>query len=118
MSLNIFLLWLANIALDSGGQLAFKAAARQEHPDSGLSYWLFILKHPFIQTGILCYIAEFLLWLAFLSVVPLSQGVILGSINIVTLMLGGHFLFQERLTAWRLTGMSLVAMGVTLVGII
>ncbi len=117
MTLGALLLWFGNMILDSIGQLAFKAAANKEHPSSGLDYWWFIARQPLIQLGVACYLFEFILWLAFLSVVPLSEGVILGSINIVTLMIGGHFLFGERLTPWRIAGMTFVAFGVSLVGI-
>ncbi len=117
MALNAWLLWLSNMLLDSIGQLAFKAAAGKEHPSNGLDYWWFVARQPFIHLGVACYLVEFVLWLAFLSIVPLSEGVILGSINIVTLMLGGHFLFGERLTSWRVAGMAFVAFGVSLVGI-
>ncbi len=113
----ILLLWLCNIVFDSVGQLAFKAAALKEHPSQGMDYWLFIARQPMIWLGVSCYLLEFLLWLAFLSLVPLSNGVILGSINIVTLMLAGRLFFGEKLTPWRLAGMALVAMGVAVVGV-
>ncbi|MOA43056.1 4-amino-4-deoxy-L-arabinose-phosphoundecaprenol flippase subunit ArnE [compost metagenome] len=59
---------------------------------------------------------EFVAWIAFLSLVPLSQGVLLGSINIVALMVAGRLLFRERLTPLRVTGMLLVSAGVAVVG--
>ncbi len=117
MSTGLLLLWLSNIVFDTLGQLLFKAAAMQEHPSQGLAYWLYIIKQPYILGGILCYLLEFLLWLAFLASVPLSLAVLLGSINIVTLMLAGHFLFAERLGSWRILGMLLVASGVALSGV-
>ena len=47
---------------------------------------------------------------------PLSKGVLLGSINIVALMIAGRFLFREKLTPLRVTGMLLVTAGVAVVG--
>jgi drug/metabolite transporter (DMT)-like permease len=62
-------------------------------------------------------VAEFLVWIAFLSLIPLSEGVLLGSINIVAIMLAGRFLFGERLTRLRVAGIALVTLGVAIVGL-
>ncbi len=117
MTPTLFLLWLSTIVFDTCGQLMFKAAARKEHPGQGWAYWRFILGQPLILAGILCYLLVFLLWLAFLAAVPLALAILLSSINIITLMLAGHWLFDERLTPWRVVGMLLVAAGVTLSGV-
>ena len=71
---------------------------------------------PGIWLGVICYVFEFVLWLAFLTLVPLSVGVMLGSTNIVVIMVAGRFLFKERLSKWRLIGIMLIACGVTVVG--
>lgn len=110
------ILWLANITVDTGGQLAFKAAACDDDSLSGWHYWQFMLRRPWLWLGILFYIAEFFVWLSFLSQVELSAGVMLGSINIVILMLAGHYLFQEKLTRWRVSGILLITLGVAVVG--
>lgn len=110
-------LWMVNIVLDSGGQLAFKAAAGDRRAGDGLARWRHMASRPWLWLGIGCYIFEFLVWLAFLSLIPLSQGVLLGSINIVAIMLAGRALFGERLTRLRVTGMLLVTLGVTIVGL-
>ena len=105
-------LWLANAALDTGGQLCFKAAAR--HGDAG---WRALARQPKLWLGLLCYSCEFLVWIAFLSQVPLSLGVLLGSINIVVVMICGRLFFREKLTPMRVGGILLVCIGVALVGI-
>ena len=56
-------------------------------------------------------------WLAFLSVVPLAQGVLLGMVSIVVVMLGGRWLFHEHFTRLRLLGIGLIAAGVAVVGL-
>ncbi len=60
---------------------------------------------------------EFLAWAAFLSLVPLSRGVLLGSVNILALMLAGRLFFGERLTPLRVAGMGLIGLGVAVVGV-
>ncbi len=104
-------LWLANAALDTGGQLCFKAAAH--HGGDG---WRTLARQPKLWLGLLCYLGEFLVWIAFLSQVPLSLGVLLGSINIVVVMLCGRLFFHERLTPMRVGGILLICIGVALVG--
>ncbi|HVI56457.1 MAG TPA: EamA family transporter [Luteibacter sp.] len=112
----VLALWIANVVLDTGGQLAFKAAAGDDRAGDGLARWRYMLARPWIWTGIGCYVAEFVVWIAFLSLVPLSEGVLLGSINIVAIMIAGRFLFRERLSPLRVTGILLVAAGVAIVG--
>ncbi|MEP6898958.1 MAG: EamA family transporter [Rhodanobacter sp.] len=110
-------LWLLNIMLDTGGQLAFKAAAGDPHAGDGLARWKHMALRPWLWLGVGCYVIEFLVWIAFLSLIPLSQGVLLGSINIVMIMIAGRFLFGEKLTRLRVIGIVLVTLGVTIVGV-
>ena len=104
-------LWLFNLALDTAGQLAFKAASTQ-----GRREWLRVMRDPYILVGVACYCAEFAGWLAFLTLVPLSTAVLLSSINVVTVALGGRLLFGEPGGGLRTTGILLVAVGVALAG--
>lgn len=110
-------LWLLNIVLDSGGQLAFKAAAGDETAGDGLARWKHMAARPWLWLGVGCYVIEFLVWIAFLSLVPLSEGVLLGSINIVAIMVAGRILFGEKLTRLRIAGIALVTLGVAIVGL-
>ena len=110
------LLWLINTILDVGGQLAFKAAASRATGEGTLDHWRSMAAAPWIWLGIVAFVAEFFVWLAFLTVVALSVGVMLGSISIVVVMIAGRLLFGERLTGWRVAGIVLIACGVTIVG--
>lgn len=110
-------LWILNVLVDSGGQLAFKAAASEPGHRNGTERWRFMLARPWLWVGIACYVAEFLVWLAFLSLVPLSEGVLLGSINIVAIMILGRVLFREKLAPMRVAGIVLVSVGVAIVGL-
>lgn len=112
MTPTVLGLWAANIACDTVGQLSFKAAARS-HGDGG---WPRLVRSPLLWLGIACYVGEFLAWIAFLSLVPLGQGMLLSSVNIVAVMLGGRLLFGERLSPMRTTGVMLIAAGIAVVG--
>jgi drug/metabolite transporter (DMT)-like permease len=109
-------LWMGNMILDSSGQLAFKAAANAHGDQVGLARWRHMAARPWLWVGIACYASCFLVWMAFVSMVPLSVGVLLSSINIVALMLAGRWVFAERLTRLRVTGILLISIGVAAVG--
>ena len=110
-------LWLLNVLIDTGGQLAFKAAAGDPAAGDGLARWKHMASRPWLWLGVGCYAIEFLVWIAFLSLIPLSEGVLLGSINIVAIMVAGRFLFGEKLTRLRVAGIVLVTLGVAIVGL-
>ncbi|MDR2012064.1 MAG: EamA family transporter [Rhodanobacter sp.] len=116
MSATVATLWLLNILLDTFGQLSFKAAAAGPELGEGFARWKAMAVRPWIWLGIGSYVAEFLIWLAFLSLVPLSEGVLLGSINIVAVMIAGRWLFDEKFSPLRTLGILLVAAGVAVVG--
>ena len=113
----VITLWVLNVLVDSGGQLAFKAAASEPGALDGMARWRFMLARPWLWVGMACYVAEFIVWLAFLSLVPLSDGVLMGSINIVAIMILGRILFREKLAPLRVAGIVLVSIGVAVVGL-
>lgn len=113
----VLCLWIANITLDTLGQIAFKFSATAPQNRNGWYYWVDLFRNYWLWIGIGSYIAEFLLWLAFLTLVPLSQGILLGSINIIAVMIVGRILFKEMLTLHRVLGMFFITIGVILVGV-
>ncbi len=115
MSKLAIFFWVLNVLLDTIGHLAFKSAAVEEHGD-GIERWKRMLALPSLWIGIACFGIEFGVWFALLSLIPLSLAMLIGSINIVVVMLAGRLLFQERLDRMRITGMFLIALGVALAG--
>lgn len=116
MSALATVLWLLNILFDTFGQLAFKAAASTPDHLHGLARWKAMACDCWIWLGVGAYVIEFFIWLAFLSLVPLSQGVLVGSINILAVMVGGRVFFGEKLSRRRLVATGLITVGVALVG--
>jgi drug/metabolite transporter (DMT)-like permease len=108
-------LWVINIFLDTAGHLSFKAAANAKAAAERGS-WLTMLRSVYLWIGVTCFCLEFAVWFALLSLIPLSQAVLVGSINIVVLMIAGRLLFRERLDRLRVGGMILIATGVALAG--
>lgn len=109
-------LWIATVVVDTAGHLIFKKASINPHESHTFDYWRHMFTGTWLWLGIGCYVLEFLLWLAFLSMVPLSQGVLLGSINIVAISLAGRLFFAEKMSPLRVIGISLIALGVAIVG--
>lgn len=109
-------LWLVNVTLDTGGQLAFKAAASDPDAGHGAARWRHMASRPWLWLGLLAYALHLASWIAFLSLVDLSKGMLLASINMVAIMLGGRWLFRETLTPLRVAGILLVSAGVAIVG--
>lgn len=115
MSNLAIVFWLLNILLDTVGHLAFKSAAAEQH-EIGIQRWKRMLSSLPLWIGIACFGVEFGAWFALLSLIPLSLAMLIGSINIVVVVLAGWLLFQERLDRMRVTGMSLITIGVALAG--
>ncbi|GHV54052.1 hypothetical protein FACS1894206_06010 [Deltaproteobacteria bacterium] len=111
------ILWVLNMLVDTGGQLSFKAAAGHDEALPWKEHWKRMAGRPWLWIGIGCYIAEFFVWMAFLSQVELSIGIMLGCINIVAIMLAGRVFFKEILTPHRVAGILLITCGVAVTGL-
>jgi drug/metabolite transporter (DMT)-like permease len=112
------LIWVVNVTLDTVGHVALKFAATVDHEASSeLARWKSMLSSVPLWIGIVCFCLEFVVWLAFLSVLSLSQGVLLGAINMVSIVIAGRLIFKERLDWMRLLGIALISVGVIFVGI-
>jgi drug/metabolite transporter (DMT)-like permease len=108
-------LWVANVVLDTAGRVAFKVAATHQG-DGDRPRWSLMFQALPVWLGIACFALEFIAWLALLSLIPLSQAVLIGSINIVTVAIAGRIVFGERMIPLRLAGLALIAIGVALAG--
>ena len=107
---------IINLTFDTIGQLSLKAAAIGSLEHSGLAHWKDMAKKPWLWVGLAAYTAEFIFWIAVLAILELSVGVMLISFNMVIIMIAGRILFKERITKKRLIGISLISIGVFVVG--
>jgi len=110
------LLLLAVLLLETVSHLALKAASIRASRHAGVRYLLTFAVQPTLWLAITSFAVLFLAWLAFLSRVPLGQGVMAGSITIVGVMLGGRLMYREHITLPRALAIALIAVGVGLVG--
>jgi drug/metabolite transporter (DMT)-like permease len=109
-------LLLAVLILETVSHLALKSASVRAAHKSGTAYLLTFAAQPAFWLALVSFVVLFLVWLAFLSRVPLGQGVMAGSITIVGVMLGGRIYFREHITLPRALAIVLIAVGVGLVG--
>ncbi len=116
-SLALFI-WVLNVVCDTLGHVALKYAATAENTSANeWMRWKSMLSNAPLWIGIICFCLEFVIWLAFLSVLSLSQGVLLGAINMVAIVVAGRLIFNERLDRMRMIGILLITLGVILVGV-
>jgi drug/metabolite transporter (DMT)-like permease len=109
-------LLLAVLVLETISHLALKSASLRVAHQDGLAYIAVFIAQPAFWLALAAFVGLFLSWLAFLSRVPLGQGVMAGSITIVGVMVGGRLYFAERITPPRALAIVLIALGVSLVG--
>lgn len=110
----MFLLTL--LILETASHLSIKSASAQASRLAGWDFVRALLRHPGFWFGIATFFLLFLAWLVFLARVPLSQGVMVASITIAGVMVGGRIWFKERITPARAAAIALIATGVVLVG--
>ena len=110
------LLLMAVLLLETVSHLALKSASMRANTGTGAHYLLAFVRQPPFWLAAACFVAGFLAWLAFLTRVPLGQGVMAGSLTIVGVVLGGRLFHGEELTMPRVSAVCLIAVGVALVG--
>ncbi len=104
------------LILDTASHLLLKASAGRAHGEQYVDFLRALLSDPLFWLAILCFLSLLVAWVGFFSLVPLSQGVMTGTITIAGVMIGGRLFFNEALTPARLIAVSLIAFGVLLVG--
>jgi undecaprenyl phosphate-alpha-L-ara4N flippase subunit ArnE len=108
--------WVLNLICVTIGHLSLKAAAAAAPDASFWTRWTAMLKDPWMWLGTAAFVVEFLLWLAFLSLVPLSLAVLMGSLDTFVVAVGGRIFFAEPLTPRRIVSTGMIVIGVALVG--
>ncbi len=119
VSPSVSLLLPLSLACDAAGQLSFKKAALRggsEH-SRWFDHWLGLARDRWIWAGLAFFALEFFLWLAVLSLVPLSRGVLLGSASTLVMLLAGRIFFREHMGPLQVLGATLIAAGVAVVGL-
>ena len=116
MSLFATLLLAVFLVGTAAGQLLFKAASVRAMRTGRIALWPALALDPLVWIGISIYIFEFLVWLAFVSLVPLWQAVMVANLDILLVMVCGRVFFSEQITLPRVVAILLITIGVILVG--
>ena len=119
MTFTAWLLLMAVLVLDTVSHLLLKSASirADRRSDSQIAFLSALAGDSRFWISILCFVALLVAWVGFISLVPLSQGVMAGSITIVGVMIGGRIAFGEAITPPRLLAVGLISLGVLMVGV-
>jgi hypothetical protein len=71
----------------SAGQLLFKAVSVRGMRAGAGNYWTTLFASPLLWIGFAIYGAELVLYMAFLSIVPLWQGVMVASFDLLLVLI-------------------------------
>jgi drug/metabolite transporter (DMT)-like permease len=100
----------------AAGQLLFKAASVRARDSGKASVVAMLARDPLVWAGVVIYLGEFLVWLAFVSLVPLWQAVMVANLDILLVMVFGRMFFAEHLTLSRFVAVAMIGVGAVLVG--
>lgn len=118
MTVEIVVLFALSVACDVLGQIAFKLGA-DNIPAPGAGRWgafaRSLVATPWLLAGMAIYVAEFVIWIRILALVPLSIAFPLASLNILGVLGASHLLLGERLGRNHWAGALLIMAGIVLV---
>jgi multidrug transporter EmrE-like cation transporter len=111
MRLESFLLILLSVFLSATAQLLLKMGVQRVHQPDALSTGLAYATSPRIIAGFALYGLGAVVWLYVLSKIPLSAAYPFVGIGFVLTMLFGVVILGESLSAMRLIGTAMIALG-------
>ena len=117
-----WILFISAVSLDTLGTVLFKHGTNkllesEKHGWRGhVENILGALKRKEISLGVLVYIVEYIIWIGFLSTMPLSTAYPLSSVTIVLILLASNLFLGEKIGRNRCLGAVLIISGMFLVG--
>ncbi|MEI8362477.1 MAG: EamA family transporter [Betaproteobacteria bacterium] len=122
LSLKSISLFSISMLLYTLGNILFKKGM-DRFPNSTLSgwhgYWEVIkqaLTRKEILAGLVIFVLDFFVWLAFLSITPLNIAAPLSSVNNIFILLASAWFLKERISRKRWLGVALIITGMLFVG--
>lgn len=112
------LLVLLNTVILVSGQFLWKyGMEKQEDAFSSIFSVVRLFFTPYIFTGLVMYGLATVLWLFILTKIPLSTAYPLQSLAYIIAVFGAFFIFGEAVTVWKIAGVLLIMIGVSLIGV-
>ncbi len=118
-----FVLLAATVVLDIVGQVLFKLGVGHDSDDASAStptggivgFLRDVLGSPWIIAGVVVYAAEFVVWFAALTRIPLNEAFPFNALAYCGVVVASRYLLHETVSAKRWLGTLLIALGVMLV---
>ena len=117
VSVVVWLLFALTVALDVGGQTAFKLGLdRIGQAAAGRRFWQAVATSPWIIAGFLGYCVEAVAWMFVLGHAPLSVVGPMAALSYVGAVVAGKLVLGERAGRRRWIAAGLITIGAGLVG--
>ena len=118
-----FFLLGATVVLDIVGQVFFKLGVGHDEDGSGQAssgggiarFLRGLVASPWIVAGVVVYAAEFVVWFAALTRVPLNEAFPFNALAYCGVVLASRWFLHEQVSLRRWIGTLVIALGVTLV---
>jgi undecaprenyl phosphate-alpha-L-ara4N flippase subunit ArnE len=116
--MTMFALLFASVICDVAGQVCFKLGVGHHDEDSEHGFIggaMRTLRSPWVVTGLLVYVLEFIVWFAALSLTPLSVAFPFAALSYGGVVIASRYILHERVSARRWFGTVAIAAGVALI---
>ena len=105
------------MAFDTLGAVSFKFAGMHALPVQANTAWLLrLFAHPWIYGAVIGYIGAFFTWMTLLKHAPIGPAFAASHLELGSVMLAAWWLFDEPLTATRVTGALCILAGIVCLG--
>ena len=105
--------FLLLVGFDTAAQLALKSASTGALPLQIGAAWVSRLLHErALYVAVLGFVSAFLVWMALLRHAPIGPAFAASNLDIVTVLLASHWIFDEHIGWWQTLGAGLIVAGV------
>ena len=105
--------FLLLMAFDTLTQISFKFAGDHALPVEANTAWLLrIFAHPWVYGSVAGYIGAFFTYMSLLKHAPIGPAFAASNLDIVTVLLASHWIFDEHIGWWQTLGAGLIVAGV------
>ncbi len=109
-------LFILGAAMESTTQLCLKKGAVAHQEESGVTYYLRLIRNKWVITGILSYVIEMVIWIVLLMYIPLSVAFPLTGLQKIFIILFSVFILKEQVSKMEWLGVGITALGIAVIG--